>query len=227
MFYGQNTFHLSPGPLAFSTYYFSRLLPRHQNLIKSLAVTFTIADLIIQGFEEVEFDLEVEKRVRNLRFIDMTRHAQVDMWTASSISVLEWTWREKLQWLLTWPHLEHVTLSGPTWDLIVKGEDMAELFRDPMNKRWKRLGCALGRFLQRSIETAREQLRDGFKQRGKWTYCSYDAGDATAETVRWKMDVEGVKEWLSGLGPGMSCEPEPRWELLLRSKKSMARSAPA
>lgn len=227
MFYGQNTFHVSPGPLAFSTYYFRRLLPCHRNLIKSLAVTFTIADLTIQGFEEVEYNLQLEKRARNLRFIDMTRHAQADMWTASSISVLEWLWRQKLRWLLTWRHLERVTLSGATWELIVKREDMAELFRDPMNKGWKRQECALGRLLQRSIETAREQLLDGFKQRGKWTYRSHDAGSVTAETVRWKMDVEGVKDWLSGLGPGGRCKPEPRWELLLRSKKSMVRSAPA
>ena len=104
---------------------------------------------------------------------------------------------------------------------------MVELIRDPMNKRWKHLGCALGRFLQRSVETAQEQLLDGLKQRGKWTYCSYDAGGVAAEAVRWKMDVEGVKEWLSGLGPGLRYKPEPRWKLLLRNKKSMARSAPA
>lgn len=225
MFYGQNTFHLSPGPLALSTFYFSRLRPRHQNLIKSLAVTFTIADLTIEGFQEVELELREEKRVRNVQFKDMTRHEQVSMWTASSISVLVSTWRQKLKWLLTWPHLDRVTLSGPTWDLIVKGEDMVELFRDPMNRRWTRLGCTLGRFLQRSVETAREQLLAGFEQRGRWTFCSYDAGGITAEAVRWKMDVEGVKEWLSGLGPGVRYKPEPRWKVLLRSKKSMARSA--
>ena len=220
MFYGQNTFHLSPGPLALSTLYFSRLRPSHQNLIKSLAVTFTIADLTLEGFQEVEFELKQEKRRRDIKFFkDMSRQEQVGMWTVCSITVLESTWRQKLDWLLTWPDLDRVTLSGPTWDLIVNREDMAALFRDPMNKSWKRLGCALGRFLQRSIETARRQLLAGFESRGRWKYCSYDAGGFTiAEAVRWKMDVEAVKEWLSGLGPGVRFKPEPRWKVLLRSK---------
>lgn len=227
MFYGQNTFHLSPGPLALSTFYFSRLRPRHRNLIKFLAVTFTIADLTIEGFQEVQSDLKEEKRVMNVKFRDISRQEQLRMWTASSILVLESTWRQKLKWLLAWPHLDRVTLSGPTWDLVVKGEDMAELFRDPMNKSWKRLRCALGTFLQRSVETAREQLLAGFEQRGRWTPCSYSDEGVTVEAARWKMDVEEVKEWLSGFGPGVRYKPEPRPKLQLRSKKSMTRSAPA
>ena len=227
MFYGQNTFHLSPGPLALSTFYFGRLRPRHRNLIKFLAVTFTIADLTIEGFQEVQSDLKEEKRAMNVKFREISRQEQLRMWTASSISVLESTWRQKLKWLLTWPHLDRVTLSGPTWDLIVKGENMAELFRDPMNKSWKRLRCALGTFLQRSIETAREQLLAGFGQRGRWTPCSYIDEGVTAEVARWKMDVEEVKEWLSGFGPGVRYKPEPRWKVQLRSKKSMTKSAPA
>ena len=227
MFYGQNTFHLSPGPVALSTFYFSRLRPRHRNLIKFLAVTFTIADLTIEGFQEVQSQLKREKRVMNVQFRDMSRQEQSRMWTAYSISVLECTWRQKLRWLLTWPHLERVTLSGPTWDLIVKGEDMAELLRDPTSRSWKRLTCPLGKFLQRSVETAREQLLAGFKQRGNWTsYTYYNAG-FTVEAFRWKMDVEEVEEWLSGFGPGVRYKPEPRWTLQLRSKKSMTTSAPA
>ena len=167
-FYGQNTFHLSPGPLDLSTFYFSRLRPRHQNLIKSLAVTFTIADLTVEEFE-VEFELKHLKRLRNIKFFkEMSQEEQVGMWTACSLTVLESIWRQKLEWLLTWgPLLERVTLSGPTWDFMVSREDMAALFEDPINKPWKRLECELGRFLQRSIEAAREQLLAGFKQRGR------------------------------------------------------------
>ncbi len=227
IFYGQNTFHLSPGPLALSTFYFSQVRPRHRNLIKFLAVTFTVADLTIEGFQEVEFELKQEKRVRNVKFRDMSRQEQVRMWTASSTLVLESTWRQKLKWLLTWPHLDRVTLSGPTWDLIVKGEDMAELLRDPMNKPWKRLRCAVGNFLQRSIEKAREQLLAGFEQRGRFTTCSYYDEGVTVEAPRWKMDVEEVKEWLNGFGPGVRYKPEPRFRVQLRSKKSKTRSAPA
>lgn len=204
MFYGQNTFHLSPGPLALSTYYFSRLRPRHQNLITSLAVTFTIADLTIEAFQEVECELKRQKRIRNIEFFkDMPRQEQARIWTACSITVLESTWRQKLDWLLTWPNLDRVTLSGPTWDLVVNRDDMAALFRDPMNKPWKRLRCALGRSLQRSIEATREQLLAGFEHRGNWTYCGYD------DALRWKMDVKGVKMWLNGLGLGVRCKSEP------------------
>ena len=227
LFYGQNTFHISPGPLAFSTFYFSGLRPRHRNLIRFLAVTFTIADLTMEGFHEVQFEIKEAKRRMNVKFRDMARQEQLRMWTACSITVLESIWREKLKWLLTWPHLDHVTLCGQTWDLIVQGKDMAELFRDPMNKSWKRLRCALGSFLQRSIETAREQLLAGLKQRGKWTACPCCGEGSTCEGAGWKLDVEEVREWLSGFGPGVRYKPEPRWKVQLRSKKSMARSAPA
>ena len=93
MFYGENTFHLSPGPLAVSTFYFSRLRPHHHNLIKSLAVTFTIADLTIEVFQEVEFELKQEKRARTVQpFKDTSRQEQVGMWMACLIAVLESTW---------------------------------------------------------------------------------------------------------------------------------------
>ena len=198
MFYGQNTFHLSPGPLALSTYYFTRLRPHHRDLIKSLAVTFTIADLTIEAFQEVEGELKRQKRRRNIEFFKyMPRQEQARIWTACSITVLESIWRQKLDWLLTWPNLDRVTLSGPTWDLTVNKEDMALSFRDPLNKPWKRRRCALSRGLQKSVEATREQLLAGFEYRGNWKYCGYD------EAMRWKMDVKGVKEWLNGLGPGV------------------------
>ncbi len=232
LFYGQNTFHLSPGPLALSISYFSRLRPRHRKLIKSIAVTFTIADLTIEGFQEVQSELKEQPRLRNVKLRDMCREEQLVMWGRSSISVLDSIWRQKLKWLLTWPHLDHVTLCGPTWDLLVRGEDMAELFRNPINKSWKRLRCALGSFLQRSIETAREQLLAGYGQRGRWTpRYSFDRRfndeGSTVEWARWKLDVEEVEKWLSGFGPGVRYKTDPRCKVQLRSKKSMMRSAPA
>ncbi|KAK0514406.1 hypothetical protein JMJ35_003023 [Cladonia borealis] len=233
MFYGQNTFHLSPGPLALSTSYFSRLRPRHRNLIKSLAVTFTISDLTIEGFQEVQSELKEQKRIMNVKLRDMCREEQLAMWTMSSISVLDSIWRQKLKWLLTWPHLDHVILCGQTWDLIVRGQDMAELFINPMNKPWKRLRCALGSFLQRSIETAREELLAGYEQRGVWTLHNpygerMTLGGTVIERARWRMDVEEVKEWLSEFGPVVRYKPELKWKVQLRSKKSMmTRSAQA
>ena len=226
MFYGQNTFHLSPGPVALSTSYFSRLRPRHWNLIKTIAVTFTISDLTIEGFQEVQAGLKQQKRIMNVKFRDMCRNEQLAMWIKSSISVLDSIWRPKLNWLLTWQHLDHVILCGQTWDLIVRGQDMAELFINPMNKPWKRLRCALGSFLQRSIETARQELLAGYQQRGVWTYHSTHGeritlGGTVIEWARWRMDVEEVKEWLSGFGPGVRYKPELKWKVQLRSKKSM------
>ena len=164
----------------------------------------------------MEFDLKEEKRVRNIKFREKSRQLQVRMWTASSIYVLESIWRQKLRWLLTWPDLDRVTLRGPTWDLIVKGEDMEVLLREPTNKPWKRLKCVLGNFLHKSMEKAREQLSAGFEQRGRWTTCSsFDEG-VTIESPRWKMDVEEVKEWLNGYGPGVRFKPEPRFRVQLR-----------
>ena len=225
MFYGQNTFHLSPGPVALSTSYFSRLRPRHRNLINSIAVTFTISDLTIEGFQEVQAGLKQQKRIMNVKFRDMSRNEQLAMWMKSSISVLDSIWRQKLEWLLTWQHLDHVILCGQTWDLIVRGQDMAELFINPMNKPWKRLRCALGSFLQRSIETARQELLAGYAQRGVWTYHPTNGERITlGDTVigaRWRMDVEEVKQWLSGFGPGVRYKPELKWKVQLRSQKSM------
>ena len=110
---------------------------------------------------------------------------------------------------------------------------MAELFINPMNKPWKRLRCALGSFLQRSIETAREELLAGYERRGVWTLNNpygerITLGPTVIERARWRMDVEEVKEWLSEFGPVVRYKPELKWKVQLRSKKSMmTRSARA
>ena len=218
VFYGQNTFHLSPGPLNLSTFYFSRIRPRHRSLIKSLAVTFTIADLIVEAFKEVEYHLKQLMRDRNIKFfIEMSQQEQVRIWTTCSLTVLESIWRQKLEWLLTWsPVLERVTLSGPTRDFIVSRADMAALFEDPIHKLWKPLECELGRFLQRSIQAARQQLLTAFERRGKWRCFSYDDG-YTPDVHLWKLDIDDVKEWLNGLGHGAGRTPGPGWMALLSS----------
>ena len=48
--YGQNTFHLAPGPVPITSQYFLYLQDKHRNMIKKIVLTFTVADLTPEGF---------------------------------------------------------------------------------------------------------------------------------------------------------------------------------
>ena len=73
------------------------------------------------------------------------------------------------------------------------------------------------------------ELLAGFERRGVWTLQASHGersermtlGGAVIERARWRMDVEEVKEWLSGFGPVVKYKPEMKWKVQLRSQKSM------
>ena len=221
MFYGQNTFHVAPGPLTMSTHYFNALLPKHRDLIRSLTVNFTIADLTPEGFQAVEFDLHEAKREQCISFRDAYREEQVKMWTDSAIRVLDSIWRQKLEWLLTWPSLDQVTVSGPTWDLILKRGDIAKLLREALDESVEahRKVTMIGRVWRHSLLDAQEELKAGFKERGVWKKGTDCVGRCADFVPGWRMDVEEVQDWLNGMGPGVRYKPEVTRTVRLRGRK--------
>lgn len=58
IFYGQNKFHLAPGPIPITSQYFLDLQDKHRNKIRKIVLTNTAADLTREGFQWVENEFQ-------------------------------------------------------------------------------------------------------------------------------------------------------------------------
>ncbi|MCJ1459699.1 hypothetical protein MMC28_010078 [Mycoblastus sanguinarius] len=200
MFYSKNTFHLAPGPIVVTSNYFANLQSKHRDLIKSITITFSVADLTPEGFQRVEDEISHRKEWFGENVQSMSKDQQVNVWTQCSITTLRVLWQQKIDWLKAWPTKQVLMISkcrfvGVAGEQIVlhgQGRDM-DLFqnRDGVQDTARA-------FFQNCSDGAERDLRRHF-------------GRCTSKAVgslrpRWVLDVEPVKDWLNGLGPGLRCK---------------------
>ena len=136
-FYAENTFHLAPGPIVVTSNYFTNLLPAHRDLITSLVLTFSHADLTPEGFQLVENDISRWKSYFGHSVPSLpTKDQQVTAWTNSSLAMLQVLWWQKVLWLKSWPAAKggeggergaSVMMIGGGRRLFIGGEWLAEV----------------------------------------------------------------------------------------------------
>jgi len=187
MFYSQNIFHLEPGPLIIASNYFDGLQPGHRNLIKSIVLSFTVADLTSAGFMFVEADVWRWKQCCGQKVRSLDKFQQVAAWTNFSMKTLRNLWRDKFLWLIKWPSLEKVELRGSKYKLIVQGAGMVSVFgREDTPSE-------IEIFWRTCHESAERILRDRFEQ----CHIVLDAHIIPKGVL----DVGPVRKWLYTQGP--------------------------
>lgn len=211
LFYTQNEFHLAPGPIIISSSYFTRLQPQHRALIRSLVLTFTIADLTPEGFQHVHDIASRYKASTGHAITSVARSPQIALWTSASIGALDIIWRQKLAWLKEWPNLDRLTSvtldGGGDWKYRIEGKHLVRMLErvepgDNRDHAWHfRKNCAdkarpvLMRLYARGGSVVRTVGLDG----------GYERDGRREDEGRTVVDVEAAKDWLSASGPGLRC----------------------
>ena len=214
--YTQNRFHIAPGPIIVSSSYFTLLQPQHLQLIRSLVVTFSIADLTPEGFLRMHYYIAAYTQ----RIPTYSRDEQIALWTDCSMRALHSIWREKLSWLRKWPSLTDVTLAGGGISRQIPGPDFTAALDhvdagDSKDHAWYfRKACAdtarpllLKLFARGRLVVEGGRIADG-------NAVALDQGDdddddddeaevATGDGPQGAVDVEAAKDWLNALGPGL------------------------
>lgn len=103
MFYSMNTFHLPAGSARDAEKWFNDLTPDHRSMIKSVCMTFSLADLTPEVLVEMEkkwlWDLPLKSRQDERRMVFEVTY------------LLCWRfWQEKLRFLQKWDTLDKVYL---------------------------------------------------------------------------------------------------------------------
>lgn len=119
MFYTLNTFHLPAGSARDADTWLTHLPPHHRSLIKSAALTFSLADLTPAVLVEMDtkwlWDLPASTRRYERRVVFEVAY------------ILCWRfWQDKLRWLRRWEALETVVLERADGERVVLG---GEAFR--------------------------------------------------------------------------------------------------
>ncbi|KAL2041266.1 hypothetical protein N7G274_006211 [Stereocaulon virgatum] len=199
IFYGENEFHVAPGPISITSRYFFDLQAKHRDMIRKLVIKLTIADLTPEGFQHVEWEVRdrMSRSKHDLR--SMSRNGQVRVWVASCMATLELLWEQKLDWLHTLPKLSDLTITGQERKLDFGQERLGA--ERPLSI------VAVNRpdfpaFFISCRTSARRTLSKEFNSRGRYTSPSRLSSDNPGEPM-WVMDVEGTKDWLAGWGPGV------------------------
>ena len=188
-FYSKNAFHLQPGPITIASDYFDKLQPKHKLMIKSIVITFSIADLTPQGFQYIDDDIKLLGKI----FRSMNRAQQVSTYIESSMATLILLWSYKVQWLLKWQTLESAELRGSKYRYAVKREKMESVFDGTIYSDMMIL------FWSSCRRLARKQLTERFNK------CDMKVDSLLFPMVI--LDVDPVRDWLSTLGPRIRCKP--------------------
>jgi hypothetical protein len=198
-FYGENEFHVAPGPISITSRYFFDLQAKHRDMIRKLVIKFTIADLTPQGFQHVEWEVRdrMSRSKHDLR--SMSRNGQVRVWVASCMATLELLWVQKLDWLHTLPKLSDLTITGQERKLVF-GQGRLGVERPLSVIAMNRPDFSA--FIVSCRTSARRTLSIEFNRRGRYISPSRLSSDNPGAPV-WVMDVEGTKDWLAGWGPGV------------------------
>ena len=196
IFYSYNTFTIPPGPIVIASSYFNNLDAENIILIKSLRLTFTVADLTPEGFQHVDEDIRHWKQLFGRSARKMDRAQQIAAWMDCSMVALNVLWWRKLQWLLQWPtgldNLHKVELRGCKYKLIMKGPHVERVLTK------KDHSDALP-ILWRSCESmARKQLREQFEK------CEMVLHGGRVPKAL--LNVDPVRGWLYAQAPGIRCK---------------------
>ena len=198
-FYGENEFHVAPGPISITSRYFFDLQAKHRDMIRKLGIRFTIADLTPEGFQNVEWEVRGRMSRSKHDLKSMSRNGQVRVWVASCMATLELLWDQKLDWLHTLPKLSDLTLTGQEHKLVFGQGTLG--VEGPLSTRV--VNCpAFPAFIRSCRNSARRMLSIEFNSRGRYISPSRPSSDSPGDPV-WMMDVEGIKDWLAGWGPGV------------------------
>lgn len=133
MYWRLNTFYLPPGPVAHAESYFSSVKPAHKNLIKSLAVQFSIADLTTDILDEVE-QVHSSASLYGRDWYILNDRAEGYLWSCRVMNCLWNLWREKLEWIGLWEGLDEVKLEPMGMPpLVLDGATYQDFLRHDLN----------------------------------------------------------------------------------------------
>ncbi|MCJ1226689.1 hypothetical protein MMC12_003342 [Toensbergia leucococca] len=124
IFYAGNSFHLPPGPLEKTLQYLDNLTPEHIFLLRSLTLTFSLADLTPASLIRVD-------QIVNASSSSVHRHThhrvsvEEQAWLDAMCDYLVRIWCNKLEWILQYAHVYMVRLR----EIRVVGWDRAVLVR--------------------------------------------------------------------------------------------------
>ena len=200
VFYSRNAFHLQPGPIEIASQYFDRLQPKHKQLIKSVVITFTVADLTPEGFQSVDHDVRRAKLFYGQNLRSMNKAQQVSAYIDISMTTLNHLWNRKYQWVRKWQNLERVELRGGKSIRPLKGPMIESTFDGP----------AWFDFWNSCRRSARSRLTK------RYQLCAMKADNFLFP--KFLLDVDPVRDWLSTKGPGVRWDPKP-WRRRAGNKK--------
>ena len=193
LFYSRNVFHVPPGPILISFQYFKCLQPKHKALIERISVNFSAADLTPEGFLHVQEEVRRWEGTlrRNARPMDKSR--LVLAWLDASMVTLNHLWREKTEWLLTWPALSEVEFCTDKPQVRLSGDDVISLFSitdRPRNMNF---------FWNPCTKLARKRLREQYEK------CELKQVGKFANKVI--LETKPVQDWLLTQTLQIRCKP--------------------
>ena len=130
----------------------------------------------------------------------MSREGQVRLWVESSLAALLFLWEQKLDWLFSLANLSHVTLTGQerAQKLVLEGGEIQRRLNIPAPS-----DPEFQAFMNACRVSAQTILRREFWNRGRYKIPTPSFLRDDVVDPMWVMDVEGVKDWLNELGPGV------------------------
>lgn len=120
--YTKNAFILDPGPIRYSTRYFNNLQPHHHAMVKTLIITFDLADLTSQAF--IDIDTSLRRRFGKDFPPTFTPADRVDEWVAQSTRQLVKIWFYKMGWAYGYKTLRQVEFRVQELRLVLGHDEM-------------------------------------------------------------------------------------------------------
>ena len=126
LYWGLNTFYLPRGPVAHSQYFWGSIRPEHKALVRSIAIQFSLDDLVLEVLDHIGQYTRVRRHVGRPR----GRRPNDFGWASRRWYIrdaLIHIWDRKLGFIRTWSQLDELRLEAPLHDpLIIRGCDLSK-----------------------------------------------------------------------------------------------------
>jgi len=120
--YSRNSFLLDPGPIQYAARYFNNLQPHHHAMIKTVIITFTLADLTPLAFTAIDKSI---RRLFGKNFHPtFTASDRADVWADQSRSQLIRIWTHKIVWAYEYQTLRQVEFRMDELSLVLSHEEV-------------------------------------------------------------------------------------------------------